>query len=154
MPGRKPKPTALKILQGNPGHHPLRKHEPEPRKGIPAAPIGWDEKANATYAALAAQLNAMGVLTDADGTALELLADALMEYRGAREVVRSKGSTYACRTKNNGMLTRTRPEVRIAESAWKRVSSILTEFGLTPAARTKVAAAVDGDDAAQKRFFG
>jgi P27 family predicted phage terminase small subunit len=103
---------------------------------------------------LAAQLNAMGVLTDADGSALELLADALMEYRGARDVIRAKGPTYSCKTKNNGLMTRTRPEVRIAESAWKRVLSVLTEFGCTPAARTKVTAELSGDDAAQKRFFG
>lgn len=31
--GRKPKPTALKVLEGNPGKRPLNDHEPIPPKG-------------------------------------------------------------------------------------------------------------------------
>jgi len=30
MAGRKPKPTALKIIEGNPGKRPLNKNEPKP----------------------------------------------------------------------------------------------------------------------------
>src|SRR3990167_409271 len=120
MPGRRPKPTELKILEGNPGHRPLNIREPKPPKGIPICPPGLNEKGQATHAALAAQLDAMGVLTDADSTALELLVGVLTEYRAARDVVQSKGPTYTCRTKNNGLMARIRPEVRIAESAFKR----------------------------------
>ena len=31
--GRKPKPTALKVLEGNPGKRPLNENEPIPPKG-------------------------------------------------------------------------------------------------------------------------
>lgn len=31
--GRKPKPTAMKILEGNPGERPLNEREPIPPKG-------------------------------------------------------------------------------------------------------------------------
>lgn len=154
MAGRRPKPTALKILQGNPGHRRLNPREPKPSPGIPVSLIALSTKSQATYAALAAQLEAMGVLTIADGSALELLADVLTEYRAARDVVQTKGATYSCRTKNNGQMTRIRPEVRIAESAMKRALAMLTEFGLTPAARTKVTAAPTDEDLEQKRMFG
>ena len=30
--GRKPKPTAIKELEGNPGKHPLNASEPKPKK--------------------------------------------------------------------------------------------------------------------------
>ncbi|MEQ8198694.1 MAG: phage terminase small subunit P27 family, partial [Clostridiaceae bacterium] len=30
--GRKPKPTAIKVLEGNPGKRPLNKNEPKPEK--------------------------------------------------------------------------------------------------------------------------
>ncbi len=30
MRGRKPKPTALKLVSGNPGHRPLNTREPKP----------------------------------------------------------------------------------------------------------------------------
>ena len=78
MAGRRPKPTELKLLEGNPGHRPLNLHEPKPLKGIPASPIGLNAEGQATYALLAVQLDALGVLTNADGSALELLADACL----------------------------------------------------------------------------
>ena len=36
--GRKPKPTALKMLEGNPGKHPLNEHEPVPPKSTIKCP--------------------------------------------------------------------------------------------------------------------
>lgn len=38
MAGRKPKPTALKELEGNPGKRKLNKKEPMPGKGMPDCP--------------------------------------------------------------------------------------------------------------------
>ena len=34
MAGRKPKPTAIKELEGNPGKRKLNKKEPKPEKGM------------------------------------------------------------------------------------------------------------------------
>ena len=36
--GRKPKPTAMKELEGNPGKRKLNKKEPMPGKGMPDCP--------------------------------------------------------------------------------------------------------------------
>ena len=36
--GRKPKPTVLKELEGNPGRRPLNKNEPKPNKKAPRCP--------------------------------------------------------------------------------------------------------------------
>ena len=38
MAGRKPKPTAVKKLEGNPGKRKLNKKEPVPAKGMPECP--------------------------------------------------------------------------------------------------------------------
>ena len=38
MAGRKPKPTAVKKLEGNPGKRKLNTKEPVPAKGMPACP--------------------------------------------------------------------------------------------------------------------
>ena len=38
MAGRKPKPTALKKLEGNPGKRKLNTKEPVPDKGMPDCP--------------------------------------------------------------------------------------------------------------------
>lgn len=39
MAGRKPKPTALKKLEGNPGKRKLNTKEPVPAKGMPDCPV-------------------------------------------------------------------------------------------------------------------
>ncbi len=38
MAGRKPKPTAVKKLEGNPGKRKLNKNEPVPAKGMSTCP--------------------------------------------------------------------------------------------------------------------
>ena len=38
--GRKPKPTAIKELEGNPGKRPLNANEPKPERKAPRCP-GW-----------------------------------------------------------------------------------------------------------------
>lgn len=40
MAGRKPKPTAVKKLEGNPGKRKLNTKEPVPAKGMPAC-LDW-----------------------------------------------------------------------------------------------------------------
>ena len=43
--GRKPKPTALKLLEGNPGKRPLNEHEPIPPTGKIRCPSWLEEEA-------------------------------------------------------------------------------------------------------------
>ena len=38
MRGRKPTPTAIKVLEGNPGKRPLNDREPQPPKKAPSCP--------------------------------------------------------------------------------------------------------------------
>jgi P27 family predicted phage terminase small subunit len=82
----------------------------------------------------------MRVLTEADGEALALAADALADYVTARGVIQKKGHTYETKTEAGAVMVRPRPEVSIASDAWKRARLMLLEFGLTPAARGKVKA--------------
>lgn len=37
--GPKPKPTAIKILEGNPGKRPLNLNEPKPQRIAPECPV-------------------------------------------------------------------------------------------------------------------
>ena len=71
MAGRKPKPTALKILEGKPGKRPLNKNEPNPPKGNIKCPTWLLPEAKKEWKRLAPSLEAMGVLTMADLTAFE-----------------------------------------------------------------------------------
>lgn len=40
--GRKPKPTAIKELEGNPGKRPLNANEPRPERKAPRCPAWLD----------------------------------------------------------------------------------------------------------------
>lgn len=51
--GRKPKPTALKVLEGNPGKRQLNVVEPKPRNKAPKCPAWLDAEAKKEWRRLA-----------------------------------------------------------------------------------------------------
>lgn len=55
--GRKPKPTAMKELEGNPGKHPLNTSEPKPNKKAPACPKWLEPEAKKEWRRLAKQMS-------------------------------------------------------------------------------------------------
>ena len=70
MAGRKPKPTALKKLEGNPGKRKLNTKEPIPAKGMPNCPEWLLPEAKKEWERLADLMNQMGVLTEVDMAAI------------------------------------------------------------------------------------
>jgi P27 family predicted phage terminase small subunit len=103
-------------------------------------------------------LDEVGVITKADGLALELLVSAYDEYRDARDLIQDRASDkkfedgQVAETKdglvyetftNNGAIYRPHPANAIATNAWRRTHAMLTEFGLTPASRVKVSSLED-----------
>ena len=140
MPGRPRTPTRLKVLRGTARPDRTNPSEPKPKRDRPRCPAWLSPTAKTVWRKLAGVLDRMRVLTEADGHALELLADAYGEYRAARAVILKEGTTYESDTKH-GKIVRTRPEVAIAADAWKRMKAMLVEFGLTPSSRSQVSAA-------------
>src|SRR5689334_9844588 len=131
----RPIPTRIKLLRGNPGHRPLSsKDEPQLAAELPPCPRYLRGVARRLWDDVGKQLLRMRVITAADATALELLCGAYAEYFKASAVVRRRGATYKART-GTGFIERRRPEVAIAADAWKRVRSMLLEFGISPASR-------------------
>ena len=71
MRGRKPAPTALKILRGNPGRRPLNRREPAPARATDLSPppeltgVAAEE-----WRRLAPKLSRLGLLTEIDDRAL------------------------------------------------------------------------------------
>jgi hypothetical protein len=60
----RPKPTALRILQGNPGKKALNKREPKPRVCIPPCPRHLTPRAKSHWKAVAPKLARIGLLTE------------------------------------------------------------------------------------------
>src|SRR5205085_7950964 len=70
MRGRRPKPTRLKMLTGNPGKRPLNQDEPKPEASIPDCPPELSPAARQEWDRLAAELGALRMLTNLDRAAL------------------------------------------------------------------------------------
>jgi len=69
----KPKPTKLKIVEGNPGKRPLPKNEPEPKVVAPPMPKTLDKYSKKAWKRLEPILLRNGLLTEADGDNFQAL---------------------------------------------------------------------------------
>ena len=141
--GRKPKPTAIKRLEGNPGKRPLNIYEPKPKKKAPACPDWLDEEAKREWKRLAKTMEAMGVLTEADRAAFATYCDAYSKWKTATEFIDQHGLIFKT---PSGYIQQV-PQVSIAQTYGKLMTKIATEFGLTPASRSRIIAGGSGGEA-------
>ena len=70
IPGAKPKPTALKLLEGNPGKRPTNKNEPRPKVFVPKPPAHLTDAALLEWKRVSEQLAMLGILTTLDRAVL------------------------------------------------------------------------------------
>ena len=145
--GRKPKPTAIKVLEGNPGKRPLNELEPIPPKADLRCPTWILPEAKKEWKRLAPSLQAMGVLTMADLTAFTGYCQAYARWKEAEEFITQHGSIF--RTPS-GYVQQV-PQVSIAQQNLKIMQSFCTEFGLTPACRARIVAAGGQNDIDQSQ---
>ena len=141
-PGRKPKPTAIKVLEGNPGKRPLNQREPVPPKGSIKCPEWLLPEAKKEWKRLAPSLEAMGVLTVLDIAAFEGYCQAYARWKEAEAFIAQHGSIF----KTPSGYVQQVPHVSIAQQSLKIVQSFCSEFGLTPATRARIIAAGGGKD--------
>ena len=90
--GRKPKPTAMKELEGNPGKHPLNTSEPKPNKKAPACPKWLEPEAKKEWRRLAKQMEAIGILTEVDMAAFAGYCQAYARWKEAEEFITQHGT--------------------------------------------------------------
>ena len=133
--GRKPKPTTLKILAGNPGHRALNVHEPAAPEGIPECPDFLGDEARAEWDRICQVLLDMGMLTRADRTALSAYCVNYGRWVDAEKQVQKFGTIVKSPEKNFPMKS---PHLCIAESAQEQMRKLLVEFGLTPSSRSRI----------------
>ena len=134
--GRKPKPTSLKILEGNPGKRPLNMNEPSPPAENIVCPDWLEEDAKAEWERLAPTLTQMGVLTEADLLAFAGYCQAYARWREAEEFISQHGSIF----QTPSGYVQTVPQVSIAHTNLKIMQSFCSEFGLTPSSRSRIIA--------------
>lgn len=150
---RPTKPTALKLIAGNPGKRALPKHEPQFKQGVGQPPETLDSVGAQCWKRLAALLDRTGVLTEPDGYALERMCDAYADIEACKTLIERDGRTYTTKNAAGDSLIKTHPAVGQLRAADALFKSYLVEFGLTPAARSKVHATPDADADPMARFF-
>lgn len=133
-PGRPRKPTHLKVLQGTYRPDRAPKNEPMPDPETPSCPSWLHPEAKREWRRLVPHLEKLGLLTRVDRAALAAYCQLYARWWEAEREIRVHGMVQYTET---GYATQ-RPEVGIANQALKQLKVYLAEFGLSPAARTRI----------------
>ena len=79
--GRKPKPTALKELEGNPGKRSLNPSEPKPPQKAPSCPAWLEKEAKREWRRLSKGMEQLGILTELDRAAFAGYCQAYARWK-------------------------------------------------------------------------
>ncbi|NUN51832.1 MAG: phage terminase small subunit P27 family [Planctomycetaceae bacterium] len=164
--GRKRKPTVLKLLEGTYRKDRANPNEAAPRPSLLRPPPVLRGEARVEWVRLARELFHLGLLTKVDRAALAIhCADWGNLCRAVRDI-EERGAvlqTFETVTDPQGVehqvlvAERLNPYLRVYRQAKEGVLRTAAEFGMTPAARSKVTAAgpADGSKPAEdfSRFF-
>lgn len=138
MSGPPKTPTHLRLVMGNPSKRAINKNEPKPPSGVPPIPKHFDKRGKYWFKRMGEELDAVGVMSTLDAKALELLVEAYTEYRHHCEVLDKEGYTYQTGSATGEKIVKAHPAAAMKADAWKRIRAMLSEFGMTPASRSKV----------------
>jgi P27 family predicted phage terminase small subunit len=132
--GRKPLPTSVKVLRGNPGKRPLSDGEPRPEATLPAPPSHLSAEAKREWQRLGRQLVAMGLMTKIDRAALAMYCQAWARWLEAEKALKA----YGVMVKSPNGFPMQSPYLAVANKAMEQIRAMLTEFGMSPSSRTRV----------------
>ena len=133
--GRKRKPTALKLLTGNPGGRPLPEREPKFAAGLPPCPAHLPARGKTEWHRVGKMLAAQGVMTHADRAVLASYCQAWGMWVDASEKLEKFGSMLNV----DGVLTPS-PYLRLVEREREALVKFAAELGLTPVSRSRIIA--------------
>ncbi|RXI64454.1 phage terminase small subunit P27 family [Clostridium tetani] len=132
--GIKPKPTAIKIIEGNPGKRPLNKYEPKPEKKAPRCPSWLENDAKKEWRRMAKQMEHLGTLTEIDMAAFAGYCQAYARWKEAEEFITKHGVIV----KTPSGYWQQVPQVSIAQTYLKIMNKFCEQFGLTPSSRSRI----------------
>lgn len=137
MAGRRPKPTAVKELAGNPGKRALNRQEPKPRSKRPKMPVAFKgTRKEFHWRRLTRELAGMNLLSSADGDALAMYCDVCARWEDAIQQLADEGMIVYT---EKGVPMQS-PYLGIANKCMATMQKLLVEFGMTPASRSRIQA--------------
>ena len=135
MPGPKPKPTSLKLLQGETRPSRVPQNEPKPRPILPEIPRYLSKLARIRWDELIPELDYCGVLTRVDGDVLGGYCMAWADVVELTADIAKHGRTYTVGT--NGAEA-PRPEATMLYKARDELRKYGAELGIGAASRSKI----------------
>src|SRR5262245_18387438 len=127
MRGRRPKPTALKLGQGNPGERRLNENEPQPMLGVGEPPLDLPRNALEEWNRLGPELERIGVLTRIDRNAFIAYCTNWARYVRANAACQILGEVV---TAPSGRLV-ANPHRAVANKALEQCHTFHCEYGMT-----------------------
>ena len=157
-PGTKPKPTHLKLIEGNRGKRPLNRKEARIAPALPDPPPHLSADALEEWNRVAGWLHRIGLLSEVDRAALAAYAQAYGRWVQAERAIAKMAEKdqltggLMIKTSNGNAVQN--PLVGTANKAAADMMRYAAEFGMTPSARSRIAAQPpeEGADPAD-RFF-
>ena len=145
----KPKPTVLKLLEGNPGKRPLNMNEPKPDSQIPECPMWLEAEAKIEWDRIVPELHKLRLLTKIDITALIGYCQSWARYVEAEKYLSDNDTIFIT---NTGYMQQV-PQVGMSQKYLKLCQSFMTEFGLTPSSRAKLSSPAENPDDEMEKFL-
>jgi P27 family predicted phage terminase small subunit len=157
--GPAPLPTHLKLLRGNPGQRALSKGEPMPTQPPepPDPPHDLTGYAREEWDRIIVEVFRLRLVTSVDIQVLAAYCDAYARWRNARETLAAMAERdpitrgQIVKTQSGGAAPN--PLVFMAAAAARDMVRFAAEFGLSPAARTRINA-VDATGGKPSKFAG
>lgn len=134
MRGRKPKPSAIKELEGNPGKRAINTQEPKPESVIPSCPPHLIGPARTEWKRITKELEKLKIISLIDKAALSGYCIAYADVIKATNKIKKQGEVII--SEKGGLYQN--PWVSIRNSAIDRMVKIAAEFGMTPSSRSRV----------------
>lgn len=141
MRGPKPKPAALRVIEGNPGKRPIRPMVEMPRGTLPEPPAALNELARQEWNRVAPGLHALRLLETVDVAALAAYCNAWARWSLAESLIAEMAKTNQA----GGLMVKTtkgnviqNPLVGTSNKAQADMVRYAAEFGMTPSARSRV----------------
>lgn len=151
--GRKPTPTALKLVKGNPGKRAINTNEPQPVVELPRPPVWLSSLAKKEWRDMGARLLRVGLITDIDKPTFAAYCDSWGRWQQAeldlRVLAARDPQTHGTIiTTPNGALVQN-PLLSIINRQRAACIAFAALFGMNPSDRTRLDVGISSPPAIQ-----
>lgn len=149
MRGRKPKPTHLKLIEGNPGKRPINDAEPVPPGALDEPPPNLTDAQRASWAYAIANAPA-GLLRRLDRGLLRVWVVADCLHAEATEKLQTTGLLV----KTPSGMPMQNPYLPIINRQAQVMTKAAAELGFTPSSRSRIATQPDETEGPENTLAG